>query len=63
MKKNVFLFSMLFAALVIPALLNAQPVFDDDVNDVPIDGGLSLLIAAGAGYGIKKVKAQQSQKK
>jgi hypothetical protein len=63
MKKNVFIFSMLFAALVIPVLLNAQPVFDDDVNDVPIDGGLSLLIAAGAGYGIKKVKAQQSQKK
>lgn len=54
---------MLFAALIIPALLNAQPVFDDDVSDVPIDGGLSLLIAAGAGYGIKRVKAQQSQKK
>ena len=63
MKKNVFIFSMLFAALIIPALLNAQPVFDDDVSDVPIDGGLSLLIAAGAGYGIKRVKAQQSQKK
>lgn len=54
---------MLFAALIIPALLNAQPVFDDDVNDVPIDGGLSLLIAAGAGYGIKKIKAKQSTKK
>jgi len=63
MKKNVFIFSMLFAALVIPALLNAQPVFDDDVNDVPIDGGLSILIAAGAGYGIKKIKAKQSTKK
>lgn len=54
---------MVFSALVIPVLLNAQPVFDDDVSDVPIDGGLSLLIAAGAGYGIKRVKAQQSQKK
>lgn len=27
-----------------------------DDPDVPIDGGLSLLLAAGVGYGIKKVK-------
>ena len=24
--------------------------------DAPIDGGLSLLIAAGVGYGVKKVR-------
>jgi choline-glycine betaine transporter len=24
--------------------------------DVPIDGGISLLIAAGAGYGVKKIR-------
>ena len=26
------------------------------LDDAPIDGGLSLLVAAGVGYGIKKVK-------
>ncbi len=29
---------------------------------VPIDGGLTLLIAAGAGYGIKKLRKHQQQK-
>jgi hypothetical protein len=49
------------AALVIPSLVHAQPVFDDDVNDVPIDGGLSLLIAAGVGYGAKKMRDKKKQ--
>ena len=25
-------------------------------NDVPIDGGLSLLLAAGVGYGVKRAR-------
>ncbi len=32
------------------------------VNDVPIDGGLSALIAAGVGYGIKKVRDCRKEK-
>jgi len=27
-----------------------------DPQDVPIDGGLTLLLAAGVGYGIKKYR-------
>ncbi len=27
-----------------------------DNPDAPIDGGLSLLLAAGVGYGVKKVR-------
>jgi hypothetical protein len=27
-----------------------------DPNDVPLDGGLSLLLAAGSAYGIKKYR-------
>lgn len=38
----------------VPLLLTAQPEFDDDVNDVPLDGGISALIFAGAAYGAKK---------
>ncbi len=46
---------------LLPAIVHAQPVFDDDVNDVPIDGGLSLLIAGGVGYGIRKLKNKKSK--
>lgn len=30
--------------------------------DVPIDGGLSLLLAAGVGYGIKKIRDKRKEK-
>ena len=46
---------------LLPALLHAQPGFTDDVNDVPVDGGLSLLIAGGVGYGIQKLKTKKSK--
>ncbi|MFM6953678.1 MAG: PID-CTERM protein-sorting domain-containing protein [Sphingobacteriaceae bacterium] len=37
--------------------LYAQPGGgSDDTQDVPIDGGVSLLMAAGIGYGAKKMK-------
>lgn len=37
--------------------VSAQPSFDDDVEDgIPLDGGLSLLIAGAAAYGIKKLR-------
>ena len=35
----------------------------DPNGDAPIDGGLSLLIAAGVGYGVKRVKNRRSVKK
>lgn len=31
----------------------------DGDPDVPIDGGLSLLVAAGVGYGTKKIKEKR----
>jgi hypothetical protein len=44
-------------AFLVPMLAIAQggpgPI-PPDPNDVPIDGGLSLLLAAGAGYVAKK---------
>ena len=39
------------------------PGFDPDIEDeVPFDGGISLLAAAGIGYGIKKLKAAKDIK-
>lgn len=40
---------------------NAQPGsggggFDDEPQDVPVDGGIALLAVAGAAYGYKKLK-------
>ncbi|MEI2707733.1 MAG: hypothetical protein V9E96_01795 [Chitinophagaceae bacterium] len=57
MKQKISVLAILVVVLIIflPSLIHAQPVFDDDVNDVPVDGGLSLLIAAGVGYGVRKM--------
>lgn len=38
-----------------PQYCNAQGDPGDD-PDAPIDGGVGVLVAAGIGYGIKKVK-------
>jgi hypothetical protein len=53
---NRVLVLRIFIMILLPVLATAQPGFGDDVEDVPIDGGLSLLLAAGVGYGAKKVK-------
>ncbi len=45
---------LMTAILFLPTLLFAQG--PPDPNDVPIDGGLSLLLAAGAAYGVKKYR-------
>lgn len=34
----------------------SQPPPPDDPGDVPIDGGLSFLVAGGIGYGIYRLK-------
>ncbi len=52
---------LLLAMFLVPSLLHAQPGFGDDVDDVPIDGGLSLLIAAGVGYGAKRMKERRKK--
>ena len=57
---QIITFSLLLLFFVLPAISHAQPGFGDDVDDVPIDGGLSLLIAAGVGYGAKKLRARKN---
>jgi hypothetical protein len=57
MKVTIFFCSLLF--FLFPIVLHAQPGFGDDVDDVPIDGGLSVLVAGGIGYGMKKIKSRK----
>lgn len=50
--------------MLLPILAMAQidglPTEDVD-GVVPLDGGLSLLIAAGVGYGAKKIKEKRNK--
>ncbi len=50
--------------LALPLFSNAQPDPGGDPDDTPIpfDGGLSLVIAAGVGYGVKKAYTTRKQK-
>ncbi len=51
----IFRVAFLLAFFFLPEILKANaPGFDIDTNDVPIDGGLSLLLAAGISYGIRR---------
>lgn len=57
---------MAIALLILqPFTTFAQPN-DDELNDpddqAPIDGGISLLIAAGVGYGAKKMYDLKTKK-
>lgn len=46
---------------LIPSILTAQD--PGGGPDVPIDGGLSLLLAAGSAYGIKKYRRYKESSK
>ncbi len=63
MKKYIKQIWMLvvFIIFTFPLVVNAQPTPGID-PDAPIDGGVSLLVAAGIGYGIKKVKENRKKK-
>ena len=61
--KNATLIFLLVVIILFPCIAEAQPSFTDDVSDVPIDGGLSLLVAAGVGYGAKKIQQRRAIKK
>ena len=55
MKISMLKSFIFLAAMVIPFLALAQGPADPSDTYVPLDGGLSLLLAAGVGYGAKKL--------
>ena len=65
MKKILFVLTLVFALMILPILVKdaaAQPP-PPPPQDIPIDGGLFLLIAAGASYGARKLYKQQKEEK
>ena len=57
-----FTIIILMLMVCLPSLVHAQVLPDPGNGDAPIDGGLSILVAAGVGYGVKKVKAHRKKK-
>lgn len=58
--KNKLLLSLPLIGLMV---LVSSPIFAQSCNpNVPIDGGLSALLIAGAGYGIKKINDKRKEK-
>ena len=52
---------IIVTVVLLPILLHAQSEPGSDPDYAPIDGGLSLLIAGGIGYGGKKVKNNRNK--
>ena len=63
MKKYILTIILGIALLFTANNLSAQPGFDDDVEDTPIDAGVSILAGAALAYGIKKSKNSANQDK
>ena len=66
MKKlfNIETLIIILVFLLFPSILHADDLSSGfpDNPDAPIDGGLSLLVAAGVGYGVKKLREKKQQK-
>lgn len=62
--KKVFLSVFFVAGLALAGMSqNDPPPFNPgDPSPIPVDGGVSLLLAAGAAYGIKKVRDSRKAK-
>lgn len=58
-KKDLYTVLFLLICIALPLLTLAQgPV---DPEDTPIDGGVTLLLAAGAAYGVKKYREHKKK--
>lgn len=53
----------LVCAVTLSVAAFAQPLDEEDPVNVPIDGGLSLLLAAGVAYGARKGYVELKKKK
>ncbi len=62
--KKIFNIQTLVILIIIflPSLSHAQPSnVPGNPDSAPIDGGLSLLIAGGVGYGVKRIREKRKK--
>ena len=59
LSKVLFLILVVLAVTAIAGYAKAPTSFQDP--DTPIDGGISLLLAAGVGIGVKKVREMRKK--
>ena len=61
--KKTFLSVLFLMGVVLVGVCDDPPIFNPGSPiPVPVDGGVSLLLAAGAAYGIKKVRDSRKAK-
>lgn len=58
--KVIYLLIIFLSLSALTAHAQSDPGVDPD--SAPVDGGLSLLIAGGLGYGIKKIREKMKNK-
>ena len=58
--KTRILFTLTAFVLFVTELVMAQPGLPSAPSQAPIDGGLSLLAAAGGAYAIKKLRDKKN---
>ena len=63
MKKVTLIVLVLLTVPVVHASAGSGPSGLGGEAGAPIDGGLSLLLAAGVGYGVKKARAARNKTK
>ena len=61
MKTLIYISLALAFALLLTTILMAQQGLPGAPSQAPIDGGLSLLAAAGGGYAIKKLRDRNKE--
>ncbi|MGN8225883.1 PID-CTERM protein-sorting domain-containing protein [Gracilimonas sp. BCB1] len=61
MKSLIYFSLAIVFTLLFTTVLFAQPSAPMNPTQAPIDGGLSLLAAAGGGYAIKKLRDRKKR--
>ena len=60
--KKIIITTSLILGFVTAGFSDDPPPFNPNNPDsIPIDGGILLLLGAGTGYGLKKVREQNSE--
>lgn len=62
MKKAFYLLFLTMVMAVPVMAVDPPPIDPNDPDPVPVDGGASLLAAAGIGYGLRRLRKKRAAK-